>query len=166
MVQGLDLQTYLVVDTPFSSAKSLLGIINEILDFSKIEAGKMEIEKTPFKISEIIYNVADLFVDSLQKKNIEFVVDRFFKLNQSFWVLHNQLFQLNYNDGQSFEFGIKYRYYPMTYDGIFHLITKIPLYTTKTTAFTTIISNTRAKKILLSCNQNEIKNFHFHIVFS
>jgi two-component system sensor histidine kinase/response regulator len=58
-----------------SSAKSLLGIINEILDFSKIEAGKLEIEKAPFKISEIINNVADLFIDDLRKKKLELIID-------------------------------------------------------------------------------------------
>ncbi len=58
-----------------SSAKSLLGIINEILDFSKIEAGKLEIEKTPFQIRDIIKHVADLFVDDLRKKNLEMIID-------------------------------------------------------------------------------------------
>jgi len=37
-----------------TSAESLLQIINDILDISKIEAGKVEIEKTPFDISEVI----------------------------------------------------------------------------------------------------------------
>ncbi|NOX32452.1 MAG: response regulator [Deltaproteobacteria bacterium] len=58
-----------------SSSKSLLGIINEILDFSKIEAGKLEIEKTPFQIREIINNAVDLFTDDLRKKNLEMIVD-------------------------------------------------------------------------------------------
>ncbi len=58
-----------------SSAKSLLGIINEILDFSKIEAGKLEIEKTPFQLQEIIKHVADMFIDDLSKKNIEMIID-------------------------------------------------------------------------------------------
>nr|NJM01346.1 hypothetical protein [Desulfobacula sp.] len=58
-----------------SSAKSLLGIINEILDFSKIEAGKLEIEKIPFQIRDIIKHVADLFVDDLKKKNLEMIID-------------------------------------------------------------------------------------------
>ena len=58
-----------------SSAKSLLGIINEILDFSKIEAGKLEIEKAPFQISEIINSVADLFIDDLRKKKLELIID-------------------------------------------------------------------------------------------
>ena len=58
-----------------SSAKSLLGIINEILDFSKIEAGKLEIEKIPFQIRDIIKHVADLFVDDLRKKNLEMIID-------------------------------------------------------------------------------------------
>ena len=58
-----------------SSAKSLLGIINEILDFSKIEAGKLEIEKIPFQIRDIVKYVADLFVDDLRKKNLEMIID-------------------------------------------------------------------------------------------
>jgi CheY-like chemotaxis protein len=37
-----------------ASAESLLQIINDILDVSKIEAGKMQLEKTPFDISEVI----------------------------------------------------------------------------------------------------------------
>ncbi len=58
-----------------SSGKSLLGIINEILDFSKIEAGKLEIETTPFNLTEIINSVADLFIDEIHKKRIELIVD-------------------------------------------------------------------------------------------
>jgi len=58
-----------------SSANALLGIINDVLDFSKIEAGKLEVEKTPFQIREIIYNAADLFMDDLRKKNLELVID-------------------------------------------------------------------------------------------
>ena len=58
-----------------SSSKSLLGIINEILDFSKLEAGKLVIENTPFQIREIVNNVVELFVDDLQKKHLEMIID-------------------------------------------------------------------------------------------
>ncbi len=58
-----------------SSAKSLLGIINEILDFSKIEAGKLDIENIPFQLKEIINNVTDLFIDDLRKKHLELIID-------------------------------------------------------------------------------------------
>ncbi len=58
-----------------SSAKSLLGIINEILDFSKIEAGKLDIESIPFQLRDIINNVTDLFIDDLRKKHLELVID-------------------------------------------------------------------------------------------
>jgi PAS domain S-box-containing protein len=38
-----------------SSAESLMTLINDILDFSKIEARKLEIEKTPFNLEDLIY---------------------------------------------------------------------------------------------------------------
>jgi len=38
-----------------SSAESLMTLINDILDFSKIEARKLEIEKTPFNLEDLIH---------------------------------------------------------------------------------------------------------------
>ncbi len=37
-----------------SSGQALLGIINSILDFSKIEAGQMELQRTRFKLRDLI----------------------------------------------------------------------------------------------------------------
>lgn len=59
----------------YFSAKSLLGIINDILDLSKIEAGKLEFEKTSFQIRHIIEGVADMFIERIQEKKIEFVIN-------------------------------------------------------------------------------------------
>jgi signal transduction histidine kinase len=41
-----------------TSGRMLLGIINDILDVSKIGAGHLEIERAPFRLDEIIGNVA------------------------------------------------------------------------------------------------------------
>ena len=57
-----------------SSASLLLGIINDILDFSKIEAGKMEIEKHPFKVSEIIDNINGLMMPRVNEKNLKLII--------------------------------------------------------------------------------------------
>jgi signal transduction histidine kinase/CheY-like chemotaxis protein len=56
------------------SASLLLGIINDILDFSKIEAGKMEIEKSPFSIAQIIDNIQDLIRPKMDEKNLQLVI--------------------------------------------------------------------------------------------
>ncbi|MFL5343982.1 MAG: ATP-binding protein [Hyalangium sp.] len=53
------------------SAKSLLGIINDILDFSKIEAGKLELEKVPLSLPELISGLGDVFSSTARDKGIE-----------------------------------------------------------------------------------------------
>jgi signal transduction histidine kinase len=56
------------------SAKALLGIINDILDFSKIEAGKLNIEKIPFDLDNVLDTVSNLVAQKAQDKGLEFAI--------------------------------------------------------------------------------------------
>jgi signal transduction histidine kinase/CheY-like chemotaxis protein/HPt (histidine-containing phosphotransfer) domain-containing protein len=79
--------TQLVLDSPLtaeqtdflqkalSSGRALLGILNDILDYSKIEAGRLEIERMPFSIEEVLREVGDLFSAGLAEKGIELFLD-------------------------------------------------------------------------------------------
>jgi CheY-like chemotaxis protein len=53
------------------SSDLLLTIINDILDFSKVEAGKMMLEEIPFKISDEINLVKELFKPLADNKNLK-----------------------------------------------------------------------------------------------
>jgi PAS domain S-box-containing protein len=56
------------MNTVKSSAQALLSIINDILDFSKIEARKLELEKIPFSVREVVRTVTkDLSLQAQQK---------------------------------------------------------------------------------------------------
>jgi len=55
------------------SGDSLLEIIDDILDFSKLEAGKLELECVDFRLRELTDEVAQLLLDSAQRKGLEFV---------------------------------------------------------------------------------------------
>ncbi len=50
----LDVTQFDFVETIRTSGEDLLTIINDILDFSKIEAGKLDIESTPFDVSDCV----------------------------------------------------------------------------------------------------------------
>ncbi len=79
--------TQLVLDTPLEarqrdfltkahhSGRALLGILNDILDYSKIEAGRLDIERSPFSIEDVVREVADLFAARLAEKGIELLID-------------------------------------------------------------------------------------------
>src|SRR6201997_5219124 len=57
-----------------SAAHALLGIINDILDFSKIEAGKLEMEKTGFRIEDVLDNLSSIISQKAQDKELEFLI--------------------------------------------------------------------------------------------
>ncbi|MEO5328629.1 MAG: response regulator [Magnetococcus sp. THC-1_WYH] len=54
-----------------TSSQSLLRIINDILDFSKIEAGRLEMEITPFRLDDVMFNVAAIVSLPVQDKGLE-----------------------------------------------------------------------------------------------
>ncbi len=60
METPLDEEQRHFADTIKTSGEALLTIINDILDFSKLEAGKMELEKSPFSLHELVEGVIEL----------------------------------------------------------------------------------------------------------
>ncbi|NVK74681.1 MAG: PAS domain S-box protein, partial [Oceanospirillaceae bacterium] len=57
------------------SAKSLLSLINDILDFSKVDAGKLELEKAPFEVEELLCELSTVLSGSSIEKNVELIFD-------------------------------------------------------------------------------------------
>ena len=53
------------------SASWLLHIINDILDISKIESGKMELEREPFDLCDIISRCQSVILPSVKEKGLE-----------------------------------------------------------------------------------------------
>ncbi|WP_053365374.1 ATP-binding protein [Bacillus sp. FJAT-27245] len=60
--------------TILSEAKRLTSLINDFLDVQKMEAGKMEYDKKPINLNEVVQQVVDLYKDTTTKHEIHFVV--------------------------------------------------------------------------------------------
>ncbi|HEV8002508.1 MAG TPA: response regulator, partial [Planctomycetaceae bacterium] len=58
----------------YSSARSLLTLINDILDLSKIEAEKLELEASPFGLRSALEEVTETFRAKVAEKHVELVV--------------------------------------------------------------------------------------------
>lgn len=59
-----------------SSSLALLGILDGILDLSKIEAGKFTLDYKPFRLSEVLKELVDLFESAAQKKGLDFSIEQ------------------------------------------------------------------------------------------
>ncbi len=71
----LDRKQQVYLETIHTAANSLLAIINDILDFSKIEAGEMKFEANPFKINQVLDELAYLMLPACTQKRIELRFD-------------------------------------------------------------------------------------------
>ncbi len=67
---SLDDDQHQMVETIRESAFSMLAIINDILDFSKIEAGRLELERVPISLRDIIEGVAETLAPNVNSKGI------------------------------------------------------------------------------------------------
>ena len=59
----------------WSSAHSLLRIINDVLDFSKVSAGKLRLEEIDFSPTETLESVIGLFSEQVQRAELAMFVD-------------------------------------------------------------------------------------------
>ncbi|SBW09413.1 putative Histidine kinase [uncultured delta proteobacterium] len=62
----------------YVAANTLLGIINDILDFSKIESGQLHIDHAPFRLEDLLDNLAAIISQKAEEKELEilFRVDK------------------------------------------------------------------------------------------
>ena len=68
---SLDTQQREMVSLAHESSLSLLSIVEDILDFSKIEAGRLEIERAPVALSEVVEKVCSILAPMADTKGVE-----------------------------------------------------------------------------------------------
>lgn len=59
-----------------SSARSLLHLLNDILDFSKLDAGRVELERIPFSLTELVQSVHRQFQILAREKGLRLTAGR------------------------------------------------------------------------------------------
>jgi PAS domain S-box-containing protein len=62
------------VRTAQESGRTLLAIIDDILDFSKIEAGRMQIERTPTSLLDVVEGLGDSMVPLAHRRDVDLSV--------------------------------------------------------------------------------------------
>ncbi|MBB2487029.1 response regulator [Mitsuaria sp. WAJ17] len=56
------------------AGQGLLAIVNDVLDFSKIEAERLELEQAPFRLTDVLDNLASIMAPVLGAKPVELLI--------------------------------------------------------------------------------------------
>ncbi len=64
-----------IIATMRASASALLRIIDDVLDFSRIEAGRLELEETPFSLSELVSETLEALRPQAAAKRLRLTMD-------------------------------------------------------------------------------------------
>lgn len=59
----------------YNGGRHLLSLINDILDLSKVEAGKMDLEITPFSMSDLLQSSLNIFQEKAHYHNIDLLLE-------------------------------------------------------------------------------------------
>ncbi len=57
-----------------TASTSLMAMLNDVLDFSKIESGKMVIQSEPFRLGDILDNLASIMATNARDKDLELTI--------------------------------------------------------------------------------------------
>ncbi|PHK93875.1 hypothetical protein CR162_16540 [Pseudoroseomonas rhizosphaerae] len=86
-LNGVSGMTALLLETPLTplqrryaqvaqkSAGLLLSVVNDLLDSTRLEAGRLELERIPFVLEEVVEDMLDLLAPAAQEKGIELALD-------------------------------------------------------------------------------------------
>ena len=58
------------------SGTHLLRLINDVLDMAKIESGNMQLQRSPFDLGELLYEVTDLMRQRAEEKGLQLILDQ------------------------------------------------------------------------------------------
>jgi PAS domain S-box-containing protein len=64
---------------------NLLDIISDVLDFAKVEAGKMELERSPFSVTDVIASATDIARLQAEEKGLKLSVSIDPQLHSVYW---------------------------------------------------------------------------------
>ncbi|HLO95297.1 MAG TPA: response regulator, partial [Burkholderiaceae bacterium] len=72
--QRLDGEAGEMVGKIHSAGRGLLGVVNDVLDFSKIEAERLELEHAPFRLGDVLDNLASIMAPMVGAKPVELLI--------------------------------------------------------------------------------------------
>lgn len=55
------------------SCNMLLAIVNDVLDFSKVESGRLDIEKVPFNLHQMLRGLHQLLMPSIDRSGLDLI---------------------------------------------------------------------------------------------